>query len=72
MMEEKSEKERLRDARASVEAWGFAAKYLALPVEAARMVGSDELVVCLEGAEARALDEKGNALDVLEAADTTL
>jgi hypothetical protein len=50
------------------EAWTFAANYLSHLVEAAHLIGSEELNLILERAEGEALAEKGRAQDRLERA----
>ena len=53
-------------AQARLEAWDFAASYLAHLVDATRMIDSEELNQVMEEAEGRALDERANAAESLE------
>src|SRR5215217_7547719 len=73
------EREEVRDvsetserAQARLEAWDFAASYLAHLVDATRMIDSEELNQVMEEAEGRALDERANAAESLEEAEAGL
>jgi len=58
--------------KADIEAWTFAASYLSHVVEAAHLIGSDELNCLLEETEAEALAAKRRAEEELEAAKNAL
>jgi hypothetical protein len=51
------------NAQTRVEAWQFAADYLAHQTEIARLFGSEELLEVLERAEGRAWDERDRAAE---------
>jgi hypothetical protein len=51
----------MNESNSNVEAWTFAAEYLAHQSDLARLVGSKELLEVLETAEGRAWDERDRA-----------
>lgn len=60
------------DARAELEEWTFAAKYVGLLTDAARVFGHEQTLASLEQAEATALHAKANAQELLAEAEREL